>query len=74
MIDLSNGYIEEINENSELLNKINENRENHAINLSHNNIISFNFKLLNENYQEINLSHNKIFNIDLDMVKRKKYI
>ena len=72
MINLSNSYIKNINDNIELLTKINENDKNCSIDLSHNNINLFDFKLLNENYQEINLSNNKIVHINLNMVKRDK--
>ena len=39
MINLSNSYIKNINDNIELLTKINENDKNCSIDLSHNNLI-----------------------------------
>ena len=47
MLNLSNSNIENINSNVELLTKINENESNDIIDLSHNNIIDFDFQLIN---------------------------
>lgn len=72
MIDLSNNNISDINDNIQLLNIINKSEENKILNLDYNNIKSFDFSIIKDNYQEIHLSYNEIVDINLTNVKRDK--